>query len=83
MRQFVAEAMENLHLVALQVESHAKAPPNIGEEAVDTRWLAGGNVGIAGKIALVLARHNGRIKECAHILVLLRQSADKHTAVVP
>ena len=80
--QLVAEAVEDVDFVAFQVDGDAVAAPEVGEVAVDARRLAGGDVGEAGEIALVLAIHYGRVKEGAHPVVLLCQAANEHPAVI-
>ena len=55
MRQFVAETVENVHLVGLEMHGDAMAAPKIGKVAVEARGFPCGNIGIAGKIVAVVA----------------------------
>ena len=81
-RQLVTEAVENVHIVGLQMHGQTIAAPKVREMTVKTRWLASRDIGIAGKIVTIFTRPVGRIKNRTYLLVLMRQSTYKHTAVV-
>ena len=82
MRQFVAETVENVHLIRLEVHGDAMAAPKIGKVAVEARWFPCGNIGIAGKIVAVVAGHVGGIEDGADLVVLVCKATDEHAAIV-
>ena len=80
--QLVAEAVEDVDFVPFEVYGNAVAAPEVGEVLVDARRLAGGNVGKAGEVTFVLSSHDRSVKERVHVVVLLSQAANEHTAVI-
>lgn len=81
-RELVAEPVEDVDLVVLEMDSDAETTPDVGEKAVDAGRLTGRDIGKTREIAPVLARHHRGIEKSTCILMLMSQTTYYHAAIV-
>jgi hypothetical protein len=78
----MTKTVEEVHLVGLEMHGYAMAAPEVGQVTVEAGGLMSGDIGIAGEIVAVVARHIGRIEDRTNLVMFVGQTTDKHAAVI-